>query len=203
MQKTICFRDFEDRDLDFIYKCKNDAKLNKYIVGEWRPFSYKEASDWLQGCMRDSPSYKFWAIATNDELENIIGWASLSDINREKGEANFHGIVIGNPDYQDGVAWIESYQLMFETVFSKFNFRKLYGSNLSIHPSSGIIAKSMFMTLDGIKKNEIIKGRRKVDLLLFSINSEVYNKHKLLGDYEFYKIQERILNNYKKKQLWN
>ena len=44
MEKTVCFRDFEVRDIDFIYKCKNDEKLNSMIVGQWHPFTYEEAA---------------------------------------------------------------------------------------------------------------------------------------------------------------
>ena len=43
MDSTVLFRDFEDRDIDFIYHCKNDEKLNEMIVGQYHPFTYEEA----------------------------------------------------------------------------------------------------------------------------------------------------------------
>ena len=42
------FRDFEERDIDFIYHCKNDEKLNSMIVGQWYPFTYEEAVKWYK-----------------------------------------------------------------------------------------------------------------------------------------------------------
>lgn len=197
MEKTICFRKFEERDIDFIYKCKNNEKLNKFIVGDWHPFSYDEAEKWVHGCMKDDSSYKFWAVCTNDEEKNIIGWVSLSDIDITLQTANFHGIVIGNPDFQDGTAWVECYQLIFEVVFSKMKFRRLTGSHLSIHPSSGIIAACMFMQGDYIEKNYTVKDGINTDLIHVSIDSDTYFKHLNNGDYEYNKILNRMLNKYK------
>ena len=51
MERTVCFRDFEERDIDFIYKCKNDEKLNSMIVGPWHPFTYEEAAKWVHGLL--------------------------------------------------------------------------------------------------------------------------------------------------------
>ena len=38
MEKTVCFRDFEERDIDFIYKCK-------MIQVPFRHDCYKESGD--------------------------------------------------------------------------------------------------------------------------------------------------------------
>lgn len=197
MEKSIKFRDFNEQDVDFIYKCKNDTKLNRYVVGDWHPFTLQEAKVWLHGCMTDSPDFKFWAICTNDSDEKIVGWISLSKINYVEKTAHFHGIVIGDVDYQDGTAWIESYQLMFEKVFLDMKFQRLTGSHLSIHPASGIIAECMFMGIDNIERNAIEKNGKVVDHIIVSIDSKCYLEHYEKGEYEFDKIQLRILKKYK------
>ena len=109
MVNTITFRDFEEHDIDFVYKCKNDAKLNSMIVGDFHPFTYEEAEKWVHGCMGEHETFKFWAVCTKDKEQRIIGWVSLSNINKNESSAFFHGIVIADPDYRDGLAWIESY----------------------------------------------------------------------------------------------
>lgn len=200
MERSIKFRDFKSQDVDFIYKCKNDEKLNRYVVGDWHPFSRAESEKWLQGCMADSPNYKFWAICTNDSDEKIIGWISLSKINLQEKTAHFHGIVIGDPNYQDGIAWIESYQLLFERVFLGMKFLRLSGSHLSIHPASGIIAECMFMGVDKVEPNSIEKNGKLIDHIIVSIDSKTYLEHYQKGDYEFSKIQKRILQKYKSKK---
>ena len=120
MERTVCFRDFEERDIDFIYKCKNDEKLNSMIVGQWHPFTHEEATKWVHGCMGEHETYKFWAIATNDEEKRIVGWVSISNIDKVNQSVCFHGIVIGDPMYRDGFAWIESYLFILEYVFENF-----------------------------------------------------------------------------------
>ena len=106
MERTVCFRDLEERDIDFIYKCKNDEKLNSMIVGQWHPFTYEEAAKWVHGCMGEHETYKFWAIATNDEEKRIVGWISLSNIYKVNRSACSHGIVIADPAYRNGLSWI-------------------------------------------------------------------------------------------------
>ncbi|MDE6339723.1 MAG: GNAT family N-acetyltransferase, partial [Muribaculaceae bacterium] len=152
MEKTVCFREFETRDIDFIYKCKNDEKLNSMIVGHFKPFSYEDAENWVHGCMGDHDSYKFWAIATNDDEKRIIGWASLSNIDRYNQSAHFHGIVIGDKNYNDGRAWIESYLFILNYVFDVLCINRLTGSHLVDHPMSGAIAAAMYFDIEGIFK---------------------------------------------------
>ena len=48
---VVLFRNFEERDIDFIYKCKNDEKLNELTVGQFHKFTYEEAEKWVHGCM--------------------------------------------------------------------------------------------------------------------------------------------------------
>ena len=82
MQPTVIFRDFEERDIDFIYKCKNDEKLNSLIVAQYHPFTYEEAVQWVHGCMGEHDTFKFWAIATNDDEKRIVGWVAVSHIDK-------------------------------------------------------------------------------------------------------------------------
>ena len=101
MERTVLFRDFEERDIDFVYQCKNDEKLNSMVVGQWHPFTREEAKQWVYGCMGVHDSYRFWAICTNDNEKRIVGWISLSNIDNETKRAHFHGIVIADPLYRD------------------------------------------------------------------------------------------------------
>ena len=144
MEKTVVFRDFEDRDIDFIYKWKNDEELNKMTVGQFHPFTYKEAVKWVRGCMGEHETYKFWAVCKNDEEKEIIGWTSLAKIDKGNQSAFFYGIVIGNPQYRKGLPWIEIQQYVMEYAFMKLGIHRLEYSCLAEHPSSMAIAPVMF-----------------------------------------------------------
>lgn len=202
MEKTVCFRDFEERDIDFIYKCKNDEKLNNMIVGQWHPFTYKEAVRWVHGCMGEHETYKFWAIATNDNERRIVGWVSISNINNINHSAHFHGIVIGDSYYRDGNAWIESYLFILEYVFEKLHLHRLTGSHVSKHPMTGYISLAMNFKEEGIYRDAIYKNNKYYNEIFTSILETEYFSYKEQGGYEFYNIISNIIKN-KKQKKWN
>lgn len=196
---TVCFRDFEERDIEFIYRFKNDEKLNSMIVGEWHPFSYEEAVKWVHGCMGEHETFKFWAICANDEEKRIIGWVSLSQIDKINQCACFHGIVIGDRSYQDGFAWLETHLFIMEYAFERLGLNRLYGSSIVGHKDSNGIGMFLFWKQEGILRQAVFKNGLFYDLLLGSILKDEYFTHKNNGEYEIRSILKRIRNFYRKK----
>lgn len=192
MEKTVVFRDFEERDIDFIYKCKNDEKLNSMIVGQFKPFSYEDAVKWVRGCMGEHETFKFWAIATNDEERRIIGWISLSDIDLTNHKACYHGLVIGDKDYQDGFAWIESYLFIMEQAFDVYRLNRLYGTHLKEHKTSSFSIDLFHWSYEGCERQSIFKNNRFYDLNFVGILREDYTRFKQSGEYELSAIIRRL-----------
>lgn len=192
MTATVTFRDFEERDIDFIYRCKNDEKLNSLIVGNWHPFSYDEAVKWVHGCMGEHETYKFWAVCTNDEEKRIVGWVSLSQIDKTNQNACFHGIVIGDSDYHDGLAWIESYLFVYKYCFEVLGLNRVYGESLVGHKQSNIIGKIFYAQQEGIKRQAVFKNGRFYDVSFSALLKEEYLEHKQKGDFEMLAVIKRI-----------
>lgn len=192
MEKTVLFREFEERDIDFIFNCKNDDVLNRMIVGEYHPFSYGEAAQWVHGCMGEHEKYKFWAICTNDEEKRIIGWTSIANIDKRTDSADFHGIVIGDSEYRNGFAWIESYLFVFSYVFEYLGLGLLRDSCLLGNKSTMAMNKAMYFVQDGAIRNACYKNDRIYDIAIFSISRCEYNKHLVAGDYDWREIFNRI-----------
>ena len=191
---SIKFREFENRDIDFVYHCKNDENLSRLIVGEFKPISKSEAIQWVEGCKGHHDDYIFWAICKDDESEDIIGWASLANINKVNKSASTHSIVIGDRDYNDGFTWIETVRFMFEYAFESLKLNRLYGVSLVGHPMSNIIGDLMFMAKEGVLRQAIFKNGRFYDLLYNAILRDEYYIHKENGDYEMRKIIKRLRN---------
>lgn len=192
MEKTVLFRDFEERDVDFIYKCKNNEKLNDMIVGNYHPFSHEEARKWVEGCTGEHETYKFWAICTNDDEKRIVGWISLSQIDRTNQSACFHGIVIGDKNYHDGFAWIESYLFIMEYTFEVLNMNRLYGSSLIGNTVSNRASSVFLWTTEGIMRQAVFKNGKFYDKKYSSILKEEYIQNKLEGQYDLRSILKRI-----------
>jgi len=201
MESTVAFRDFEERDIDFIYKCKNDEKLNSMIVGDWHPFTYEEAVKWVHGCMGEHDTYKFWAVCTNDDEKRIVGWVSISNIDRKNQSVCFHGIVIADSNYNDGFAWIESYLYIYQYCFEVLGMNRVYGESIVGHKQSGKIGKILQVPHEGIKRQAIYRNGKFYDLSFGALLREEYFKHKEDGDYEMKAILKRIYNLRKNKLI--
>lgn len=192
MDKTVTFRDFEELDIDFIHRCKNDEQLNSMTVGEFRPFSYEESVKWVHGCIGDHETYKFWAVCTNDDKKRIVGWISLADIDNINKKCSTHSIVIADPNYNDGLAWLESVLFMFEYAFERLGLNRVYGVSLMGHKMSNSIGALMFMQAEGILRQAVFKKGKFYDLLYSGILKDEYFAHKKAGDYEIMKLIRRL-----------
>lgn len=192
MEPTVLFREFEERDIDFVYRCKNDEKLNSMIVGQWHPFTYEEAKKWVAGCMGEHETYRFWAICTNDEEKRIIGWVSLSNIDKKNQSAYFHGIVVGDREYNDGFAWIEAYLFIYEYVFETCGLNRLNGSAIVQHKLSNLIAEAMYEKQEGVFRQAVLKDGKFHDVAYCAILKDEYFSHKNAGEFEITRIIRRI-----------
>ena len=192
MEKTVIFRDFEERDIDFIYHCKNDEQLNSLIVGQYHSFTREEAANWVHGCMGEHETYKFWAICPNDEEKKIIGWAALSNIDKVNQSVSTHSIVIGDPAYNDGFAWMETALFLLEYAFERLGLNRVYGESLLGHPASNLIESLMFMTREGVFRQAAFKNGRFYDISYAAILKDEYFAHKNAGDYELPKLIRRL-----------
>lgn len=191
MAYTVTFRDFEERDIDFVFMCKNDEKLNSMIVGDYHPYTYEEAAKWVHGCMGEHETYKFWAVCTNDEEKNIVGWASLAKIDKENRSASFHGIVIGNPNYRKGFPWIEIQQFVIDYAFQTLNINRLEYSCLADHPTSMYIGPAMFFKQEGLFRQAVCKNGSYHDVAYFGLLRDEYMEHYQNGEYDLLSIIDR------------
>ena len=200
MESTILFRDFEERDIDFVYNCKNDEKLNSMIVGQFKPFSHEDAKKWVYGCMGEHDNFKFWALCTNDEEKRIVGWVAISDIDKINKSAFFYSQVIGDSKYRNGLPWIEIQQYVLDFVFEKLCFDSFSYSCLTIHPTSMSMGPVLFFENPIVQKDAICKDGILYDLATFTLKRKTYVNHRNLGDYELTSLIERYATYRRKKK---
>lgn len=200
MESTILLRDFEERDIGFIYQCKNDKRLNEMIVGQFRPFTMEEATKWVHGCMGEHDTYKFWAICTNDEERRIIGWASLSEIDKESRSACHHGLVIGDKLFSDGTAMFEAMLLSMDYAFTKLGVHRLYGWCLSEHKITPHMNEALGYVLEGRRRDAFYKDKRYYDLLDYGMLDNEYFKYKESGRYDMNTMLRNFIKSLKNKK---
>lgn len=191
----IILRDFEERDVDFIYRSKNNRSINQYIVGDFIEYSYDDAVSWVKKCMDSSENYKFWAIAENNDFQSIIGWCGISNIDKKNNNALFHGITINNPIYQDSTAYSEACLFVLEYVFEKLSLNRLYTSCLKTEKFSTLFIESIFPAREGVLRDAFFKDGQYYDLLLYGILRNEYYDAKTKGLLDFKIGYARIKEN--------
>ena len=191
MEKTVYFRAFEPDDAALIHEWKNSDELNELTVGLNKKTCYEEDLEWVKSKMNHHPYYAYWAICDR-ESDKMIGWICLTDIHYINSSANFSGIVIGDKNFRDGFAWIESYLFVMEYAFERLNLNRLYGECIIEHPQSTVIGSVLFWKREGVLRQAVYKSGKFYDVGLGSILKSEYFEHKDNGDYALTKIIKRI-----------
>lgn len=191
MDKSVFFRSFEEEDAELIYKWMNDDELKKMSVGVNRRICKAESIDWVRNRMCDSRDHVFWAICAID-TGKMIGYAQITDIHYINRSANFSGIVIGDKDYQDGFAWMETYLFVLEYVFERLGLHRLSGRSIVGHKQSNIAGEIFLFKLEGILRDATYKNGKYCDIRVSSILKSEYFEYKRNGAYEYKAILKRI-----------
>lgn len=199
MKNIVSFRTFEETDIDSFYHWRNDDELTKMSVGLSRKISKDEIAKWVRGKIPHNPYEVFWAICTNDEQQRLIGYVSLSKIHYVNSSAQFGGIMIGDPKYQGGVAWIQTYQFVLEYVFERLGLNRLGGRAITEHPQTITMMEALFFEKEGVERQAVFKNGRFYDIQVHSLLKNEYFQHKQNGEYEFSSILRRIAKLSQKK----
>ena len=191
MKKTVYFRTFEEEDADLIYQWMNDDELKELSVGLNRRMSHDEAVEWVKSRKDHHNYYVYWAICSCDN-HKMIGYASIVNIHYINSSAETGAIMIADPDYNDGTAWIESVLFMFEYAFERLNLHRLYGQSILGHKISNLVEPLMFMQQEGVLRQAAYKNGQYYDLSYAGILRDEYFAHKEAGDYEIMSIIRRL-----------
>lgn len=175
MKNRVCFRPFEERDVNFVYKVKQNMKIQKDVVKDIRNFSYQDAVEWVHGCMATDQRYRFWAICSNDEFQNIVGWCGISSIDPINKKACARGITIANPAYNDGIAWYETYVFLLDYVFDTLKFNRFYTVTFTSNIQTMIFNEELFLnTREGLMKQSVFKDGEYHDVAIHAILKDEY-----------------------------
>lgn len=196
MDNTVYFRAFEEEDAELIYKWMNDDGLKELSVGLNRRMCRDEALEWVKSRMYYHNYNVYWAICTKDS-NKMIGYMSLNNIHYINRSAEFGGLVIGDKEYQDGMAWIESYLFLYEYAFDRLGLNRVFGRSITDHASTSFIGSIFFGKREGILRQAFYKNGQYHDATIGSILRDDYYFHKKQGDYELESVMRRIITKIK------
>lgn len=191
MEKTVYFRAFEEEDAKLIHQWKNDDELNTLTIGLNKKTCQEEDLEWVKSHMMHHPYSAYWAICAKD-TDRLIGWACLTNIHYINSSAETGAIVIGDPEYNDGFAWVETILFLFEYAFERLGLNRVYGESLLGHRISNFVEGLMFMTREGVFRQAAFKNGRFYDVSYAAILKDEYFAHKEAGDYEIPAVIRRL-----------
>lgn len=192
MEKSVCFRALEPEDAELIYLWHNDVELMKNAVGMERFWSKQDCHNWVAAKSRRD-NFNFWyAICLNDESKKMIGYFGINSIHFVNRSATCDAIVIGDKDYQDGLAWIEAYLYIRYVVFEVLHLHRLHGCFMASQKQTAFINKLLYTHVDGILRDCFYKNGQYIDEVLTSTLEDEYFMHKNNGDFEMKALLQRI-----------
>ncbi|MBQ6038512.1 MAG: GNAT family N-acetyltransferase [Bacteroidaceae bacterium] len=191
MNKTVYFRAFEPDDVKLIHQWKNSDELNELTVGLNKKTSMEDDQQWVNNHKDHHPYYAYWAIC-DCNTDRMIGYASLVNIHYINSSAETGAILIGDPNFNDGFAWIETVLFLFEYAFERLNLNRVYGQSIIGHKISNLVEPLMFMKQEGVLRQAAYKNGHYYDISFAGILRSEYFSHKEAGDYEMAAILRRI-----------
>lgn len=191
MEKTVYFRAFEPEDAILIHQWKNSDGLNELTVGLNKKTTMDDDLRWLNGVKDHHPYYAYWAICSK-ESDKMIGYASLVNIHYINSSAETGALMIADPSFNDGIAWIESVLFLFEYAFERLGLNRVYGKSLVGHKTSNTLGPLMYMEVEGTLRQAAYKNGRFYDLQYVGLLKDEYFAHKEAGDYELANVIRRI-----------
>lgn len=188
--ETIYLRLFEPEDFERTYAWRNDFAMQKLTCGPIRFVSKEIERKWVYEKSTANSKDIYIAICANDS-DKMIGYMSLNEIDYISRSCVGGGIVIGDPDYRDGFAYIEAELMEFDYVFNQLNLNRYSGECLSDHIMSRANLLGLGFRQEGIKRQAVYKNGKYNDVIIFSLLREDYYK---LIDNDYYNIFNIIRN---------
>lgn len=194
MVQKVIFREFEERDAEFVCKTKAEPHFFDLAVGESNVLSYEESVSWVQGSKNSDDTYKYWAICSDDSEQRIVGWCGISNIDYRNKSAYFHTIVINDKDYKGGAVVNATHRFIMQYVFEVLKLNRLYSSFLAENEFQYKTSQMVFNCVEGVMKQAVYKNGTYHDLVIAAIIKKEYFEHKNNGDFELENILQKIMD---------
>lgn len=182
---SVFLRAFEQDDYIVINKWRNDWSIQKSTCGQMRFVSLEMEKKWVLDKMMNNTRDIYLSICINDDSKEMIGYASINNINYVNRTAHGGGIVIGNIKYRDGEIKYEASAMIRAYVFDQLNMNRFTGACLSDNKPSEIMMLASGYKLEGIERQAIYKNGKYYDKMNFSLLREEYYDYLNKGMYSF------------------
>nr|WP_320947271.1 GNAT family protein [Bacteroides intestinalis] len=188
----IFLRGFQIEDHLLINKWRNDSEIQKLVSTSFKYVSLEIEKEWVKQKMMDNRKDIYLAICLNNASQQMIGYASLNNIDYINRTVMSGGIVIADKQYQDGFIRFEVGVKMRELVFSHLNMNRYTAACISEHFISRVTIEASGFKLEGCRRQAIYKDGSYHDQLCYSLLREEYYKMLEDGQYAVAAYAKRV-----------
>lgn len=181
--KYVYLRLLEPEDYVNTYRWRNDLGMQSTIGGPVRFISKEMERNWAQKVSLDNTRNLYLAICLI-ENDKMIGWYSINDIDFRNRKCFCGGVVIGEKEYRDGLAYKEAGDLAFMYIINELNMNRITGTCLKEQVMSRAIMEASFWRLEGVAREAIFKNGKYHDICHYAILRSEFFEHLHNGDFE-------------------
>jgi len=168
-------RELERKDLPTINTWRNDAALIDCLGATFRYINLDVDVKWFESYMSNRNNAVRCAITKKDS-DDIIGLVSLVSIDHLNQSADFH-IMIGNTQNRGKGVGTFAVTAMLQHAFHNLNLQRVQLTVLEDNkPAQRLYEKCGFVR-EGIKRRSNYKNGKFVDMYMYSILKEEYEKN--------------------------
>ena len=189
--KYVYLRLMEPDDYVNTYRWRNDLAMQNSICGPVRFISKEMERNWTQKVSLDNTNNLYLAICLV-ENDQMIGWYSINDIDYRNRKCYCGGVVIGEKQYRDGLAYTEAGNLAFQYIINELNMNRISGTCLREQVLSRAVMEASFWKLEGVEREAVYKNGRYHDICHYAILRSEFQEHLKKGDYKDKVILESI-----------
>jgi len=179
--KFVYLRMIEPGDVEQTYRWHNDYELQKMTCGPIRIVSKEIEKNWVMSKTACNMKDIYLSVCLN-ESDKMIGVISINGIDFLNRKCECGGILIGEKEYRDGVAYRDALKMMRSYVFEQLNMNKLTGRCLEEHILSRADMESAGYKLEGVLRDEVFKNGSFHNVMSYSLLRSEYEEMKSLYD---------------------
>ena len=173
MKFQIKLRPFKMEDARFVNQLRQDDRLESMLGGVKRPVSYERDVKWIEDILlKDNPNIIYFAITFIDS-DDIIGYASISEIDYRNGTCFWSGTKI-DPNVSAKGLGTESSLLLIKYIFEEMRMERCKGEALENNDAALRMLEKVGFVREGLQRHSVYKNGKHINQWLLSMLREEY-----------------------------